>query len=689
MTNDAGIADSRGHDGSSAQGAPEEVVIAFGEFTANLRSAELFRQGALVKLQLQPFRVLAALLRRAGTLVTREELRREVWGEHTTVDFEHGLNFCIKQVRAALGDSAEHPTFIETLPRRGYRFIGQVVVAQAASTSGHAFATSSAEPNAAPAAHRAAPVPELESVSESGATLAHRATSGATEESAEITSHRVPPSSRSRAIRFVTAVAVVATLALAIFASRARSGSSPRESAVLFVVPFENLTGDRESDVWCDGLTEEIIASLAGADPARVQVIARTTSMAYRGAKKSLGEIGREVKADLALEGAVRKEGDRLRVTAQLYRVREESPVWADAFEMTGSDVLSVQRRLAAQLASALAIAAQPEAERPAPSIAAQEALAKARYLRNKNDPESLAASLAAFEEALRLDPDNGKVWSETAMAYEAAAFVVPAAVAIEKSCGAAKRARELSGHDALADTALGLCAMHRDWDWSAAETAFATALAKNPGLAVTHHCYAAFLSAAGRHREALLAIARAKKLDPLSPPIVSDAGWHAFLARDYAGAAREFERTLELEPKDAWSREHLMMARSLAGDVEGANREARAWAAMFPLSDEEKSKLAALSPADIVRGTSAAIAARFALRDKSDHPPNPGFIAVKFAGAGDRGAALAWLERAATEHAPWLLPLLRDPRFDALQDDPRFTAIRERAHLPAAEPLH
>lgn len=685
MTNNAGIDDPRGHEGTAAESVPEEDVVVFGEFVAHLRSAELFRQGAIVKLQLQPFRVLAALLRRPSVLVTREELRREVWGEHTTVDFEHGLNFCIKQVRSALGDSAEHPAFIETLPRRGYRFIGQIVdSAPRGPTSRAPEAPTAVTDIEGRARESGEPLPATLSASMD----ASRSLGDAVSQDRSAPSP-APQSSRSRASKLVAAVAVLAALALAIVASRARSGSEPRGPAVLFVLPFENLTGDHASDAWCDGLTEEVIAVLAGADPSRVQVIARTTSMAYRGAKKSLGDIGRQVKADLALEGAVRREGDRLRVTAQLYRVREESPIWSDAFETTESDVLSVQRRLAAHLAGALAIAALPDAARPSPPIAAQEALAKARYLRNKNEPESLAASLAAFEEALRLDPDNAAAWGETAMLYEAAAGVVRAHLAIEKSCEAAKRARELSSREALADTALGLCAMHRDWDWSAAETAFASALAKNPGLAVTHHCYAAFLSAAGRHKEALSAIARAKKLDPLSPSIVADAGWHAFLARDYVAAAREFERTLELEPKDAWSREHLMTARSLAGDVEAANREARAWGAMFPLSDEEKAALSALSPSDVVRGTSAAIAARFAAKSESDHPPNPGFIAAKFAGAGHRDAALAWLERAANERAPWLLPLLRDPRFDSLRGDPRFTAIVDRTHLPIAESMH
>jgi TolB-like protein/DNA-binding winged helix-turn-helix (wHTH) protein/Flp pilus assembly protein TadD len=653
MTNDARMADPQGLDGEPVSLDKGSEVIVFGEFAAHLRSAELFRSGVPVKLQLQPFRVLAALLRRPGELVTREELRREVWGDHTAVDFEHGLNFCIKQVRAALGDSADHPSFVETLPRRGYRFIGHI---------------ESAPPRVArePAAS-----------AEHGADFASP-TGGEPRPAAA-------PPARMAWLAFVAVL--VGSFTLAVFALRARS-HDPNAPSVIFVVPFENKTGDGEIDIWCDGLTAEVIAELASADPQRIHVIARTTSMAYRAADQPLREIRRKVKADYALEGAVRKVDDRLRVTAQLYRLKEETPVWAKAFEATGTDVLSIQRTLAAHLAGSLAIAIDPAQMRPPPPVAAQEALAKARYLRNKNEPSAVGASLGAFEEALRLDPDNATAWSELAMAYDAAAGFLPASEAMDKTCAAAKRARELSSTNALADTALGLCALQRDWDWTAAESAFRGALAKNPGLAAAHHIYAAFLSAAGRHVEAMTAIERAKMLDPLSPVIVADAGWHAYLARAYPAAIREFERTLELEPKDAWSREHLMTSRALSDDIEGAAKDASAWASMFPLTDEEKGLLADVARADAPRRTSEVIAKRMAARAKAgEGHPNPGFIAAKYAGAGDQEETLTWLERAAEGHAPWFLPLLRDPRFDVVRGYARFAAILERARLPASEP--
>jgi TolB-like protein/DNA-binding winged helix-turn-helix (wHTH) protein len=631
--------------GGPASDAPERDVLAFGEFSAHLRSAELFKSGAPVKLQLQPFRVLSTLLKRPGELVTREELRREVWGEHTAVDFEHGLNFCIKQVRAALGDSAEHPSFIETLPRRGYRFIGRIE-GSSAGTSPEGLAPSES--------------PKSEAAR--GGVLT------------------------GRLAWLAFAAVLFGSFALAAFALRARSARDPNAPAIVFVVPFENMTGDHESDVWCDGLTEEIIAELASADPTRVQVIARTTSMAYRAARQPLREIGRQVKADFALEGAVRRAGDRLRVTAQLYRLREESPVWAKAFEATGNDVLSIQRTLAAHLAGSLAIAFEPAALRPAPTTAAQDALAKARYLRNKNDPDAALACHSAYEEALRLDPENATAWSELAMAYEASAGYLPPSEAIEKACAAAEHAQRLSSKEALADTAFGLCVFQRDWDWVGAETAFSRALAKNPGLAAAHHVYAAFLSAAGRHREAVAAIERAKSLDPLSPAIVADAGWHAFLSREYPAAIREFARTLELEPKDAWSREHLMVAKALSGDAAGAAKEAATWASMMPLSDEEKTTLASTPPGDIVRRTSEIAAHRLANRAKTDPRPNPGFIAVKYAGAGNSDETLAWLEKGAMQHSPWFLPLLRDPRFDLVRGESRFRAILESLHFNGSE---
>jgi TolB-like protein len=541
------------------------------------------------------------------------------------------------------------------LPRRGYRFIGRI----------------EGSPGVAPA-------PAVDTTRSADGAGALPITSGDRPRAG---------APRARVAWLAFAAVLLGSFALAVFALRARSARDPNAAAVVFVVPFENMTGDRDNDVWCDGLTEEIIAQLASADPRRVQVIARTTSMAYRAARQPLREIGRRVPADFALEGAVRKAGDRLRVTAQLYRLKEETPVWAKAFEATGNDVLSIQRNLAAHLAGSLAVAVDPASTRAAPPAEAQEALAKARYLRNKNHPEATGATLAAYEEALRLDPVNAVAWAELAMAYDAAAGFLPPAEAQGKSCAAAKRAQELSTREALADTALGLCALQRDWDWSAAETAFGDALTKNPGLASTHHCYAAFLSAAGRHAEAMHAIERAKMLDPLSPAIVSDAGWHAYLGRDYPAAVREFTRTLELEPKDVWSREHLMMARALAGDAAGAAREAALWAAMFPLTDEEKVPLAGVAPADAVRRTTEVIARRFAARAATgDGHPNPGFIAVKYAGAGDHGQTLTWLESAASQHSPWFLPLLRDPRLDAVRGDPRFAAIVERTRLPATE---
>ena len=247
-------------------------------------------------------------------------------------------------------------------------------------------------------------------------------------------------------------------------------------------------------------------------------------------------------------------------------------------------------------------------------SVAAQEALAKARYLRNKHEPDAIGASLGAFEDALRLDPENATAWSELSMAYDAAAGVLPPSEAMDKACAAAKRARELSSKEALADTAartVRACSEigigPRPRPRSGARSPRTRAL-RRPIIV-----YAAFLSAAGRHLDAVRAIERAKALDPLSPAIVADAGWHAYLGREYQAAIREFERTLELEPKDPWSREHLMTARALAGDAEGAAKEASAWASMFPLTDDEKASLASVAPADAVRSTSEVIAKRWA----------------------------------------------------------------------------
>ncbi|HEY2512856.1 MAG TPA: winged helix-turn-helix domain-containing protein [Polyangiaceae bacterium] len=637
---------------------PGGDAVRFGPFEANLRTLELFRDGAPVKLQPQPFRVLAALVRRRGELVTREELRREVWGEHTAVDFEHGLNFCVKQVRLALGDNAEKPAYVETLPKRGYRFIGALEDARAAP----------AEPGGPEAGVTREPAPQ------STATAA-------------------PPVPLVRK-RYAGALAVVASIALVVavaaLAHRARGGfanATAQGPAVLLVLPFANLTGDASEDGLADAIAADTIDALDGLDPARVAVLARGTSLAVRG--RDVAEAMTELRADYAVNGAVRAvEAGEVRVTAELVRARDARVVWSEGYDVHEGDLVAAERDLSRAIAAALSVHLDPTGARPSPPRAAQEALRKGRYLARNGGADAPPRAIEAYENALKLDPANADALAELAMLFEDEAGTIPAREAMAKARDAADRALAASPNCALAHVAKAMVAIQDDWDWSASDASFQRAIALRPGAAETHHLYAAFLSGAGRHAEALAAIRRAEELDPLSSPVVADAGWHAYLARDYAAAVAEFSRTLELEPGDRWTLEHRMNARALAGDVAGAQFDAFEWASDSALSPEVLAHLREVPPLDAVRDASRAIALLRLERERARANSAGPFLAATLAAGGEDEESLAWLERATDAHASWLVMALRDPRFDHLRDTPRFRAITERVHLPPAVPL-
>src|ERR1051326_3480333 len=271
----------------------EEALIRFDVFELELKSGELRRAGALVKLQPQPFKVLAFLASRAGQTVTREEIQREIWGDETFVDYEQGVNFCIKQIRAALGDDAQAPRYIETLPRRGYRFIAPVEKLQAENGNVAITPPEAAilAPEVVTAAPSAVPTPQ---------TRKH-----------------------SFIIAALSAAIVLAVAGYFVWQSRVRKASPPAGKIMLAVLPFENLSGDPEQDYFSDGLTEEMITQLGRLEPQRLGVIARTSAMTFKKSNKDIARIGSDLGAAYILEGSVRREADRVRITAQLIQVSD------------------------------------------------------------------------------------------------------------------------------------------------------------------------------------------------------------------------------------------------------------------------------------------------------------------------------------------------------------------------------
>ena len=639
---------------------PAPLGLRFGPFSMDLRTLELRRDGVAVHLQPQPFKVLAALASRPGVLVTRDEIRREVWGKDTFVDFDQSLNFCVKQIRVALGDQADKPTYVQTLPKRGYRFMA--AVERIARTAG--------EPG---------PWPGLV---ERGSTAAPS----------------LLPARLRRAPRNAWALAPSAILvAFVVGALFLRKGPSPPVAArassgrtMLAVLPFENMSPDADQEYFSDGLTEEMITGLARLGPGRLGVIARTSVSAYKGTRKSAEEIGRELGVDYLLEGSVRRAGDRVKVTAQLIKVEDQTHLWAESYERRMADVLSLQDELAARIVRSLEdrLVATPPAGAGAPTNpAAYEAYLKARYHSsprnaigiNEDGPQK---SLGYFEQAIIADSSFAAAHAGLASTYVALSEqgrLVPQD-AFPKARAAAERAIALDGGSAEAHAALAVTQMYFDWDWPGAAASFARALDLDPGRAPTHHAHAGFLSAQGRHGEALAAIERARRLDPLSAAVNGDVGFYLYLARRYDEAIAQYRKALELEPKLAWVHPFLLDAYVQKGAFAEAKAEGRA-----AMQGDASSAAAAREMERLTGRAAVQFYVGRAIESMRRMTPAPAeFLAARLAQQGRKDEALAWLERAADTKSRWLVSLvLVEPRFDTIRAEPRFEAVLRKVGLP------
>jgi TolB-like protein/DNA-binding winged helix-turn-helix (wHTH) protein/Tfp pilus assembly protein PilF len=622
----------------------EEYLIRFGEFELAPKIGELRRGGQAVRLQPQPFKVLALLVERAGQLVTREEIQQQVWEGETYVDFEHGLNFCIRQIRSALGDNAQSPIYVETLPRRGYRFI--------------------------------ASVERIDCREQSEA----RPPGGA-----------APRPANSRTL--VRAAALVAATALIAFAYLAWQRAAPKavpddQKVMLAVLPFENLSTDAEKDYFSDGLTEEMIAQLGRLHPQRLGVIARTSAMTYKGEKKDVQQIGRELGVNFVLEGSVRREDDRVRITAQLIQVSDQTHLWAETYERSRTDALTVQSEVARRIARALEFELLPErrAEMQPGSTRDPEAFdlyLKGRYLLNKARRESLAKSVEYFEQAALKDPRYALAEAGLSDAYRLLAmyYVLPPREASEKAKKAAARALEIDERVAEAHVSMGSLLFRFDMDFAGAEKEFLRAIELNPSYGLAHHDYGWYLVAMGRMDEGLAEMKLARELDPLSPLANSDVGWVYLHARRYDEAIEQIRRTLELEPDFGSALGCLERAYLYKGMHREALDTARKEMAHAGASREELAALDRLDPVEAIKRVQRRRLDR-RLETAKTRRVSPYSLAMLHASLGEPGPAFDYLERAFEERDPMLVSIRVDPAFDPLRAGPRFNELLRRIGL-------
>ncbi len=647
-------------------------VVRFGLFEADLRTCELRKQGRRLKLQTQPFQILAILLERPGQIIAREELCRRLWPGDTFVDFDHSLNTGVRRLREVLSDSPENPVFIETLQRRGYRFIAPVIFEDLQPREGN----SSLEP----AGGRIEVVPRLEAVD----MPAPPAVPG--------------PSRRLRLWQPVTLIGLGGLLVGLLLGSvgaytlyksqRPAFGAHLGPVRSLAVLPLENLSVLPEQEYLADGMTDELIASLAKVKSLRI--VPRTSSMAYKGTHKPLSVIAHELNVDAVVEGTVMRSGDRVRITTELVQIASDRALWAETYESGIDDVLSLQQRVAGAIVSNIQVDLTPQerqnlkAYQPS-SAEAYEHYLKGRYYWNKRSEGSLTRAIEYFEQATREDPKYALAYAGLADCYSiiGAAIVgtVPAGEVAPKAEAASRRALELDPTLAEAQTSLATVLLNYKWDWPGAEAGFRKAIQLDPSYATAHQRYSLYLMAMGRTRDSMSEIEQALKLDPLSVSMNFSEGWRMYMARDFQGAARQLRDAIEMDPSFALA--HLVLGQNYAQMRDYSLASAELEKAV-QLSSNSAPALAALARVEALSGHQASARTRLdqLQAQGARQYVSPFYLAEVYAALGSSTEAMNQLEKAYQDRSNSIIFLRVDPEFDSLRADPRFQKLLQRLQI-------
>ncbi|HYS25333.1 MAG TPA: winged helix-turn-helix domain-containing protein [Vicinamibacterales bacterium] len=581
-----------------------ERLLRFESFELDTRSRELRKGSNRIRLQEQPFEILRLMLEHPGDVVTREELARKLWPNGTFVDFEHSLNAAVKRLRAALGDDADNPRFVETLPRRGYRFI--------ASLGGG--------PSTSLGADTAIAMPFL----------------------------------------------------------------TPDYKARLAVMPFANLSGDSSQEYFSDGLTEEMFLQLGRLGRGRIGVISRSSSNLFRGSTRRAREIGEMLRADYLLEGSVRREADRVRITAQLVETSSESHLWTDVYERNLTDCLTVQAEVAARIAQSLAVELLPEQPvQPSTDAAAYQTYLKGRYYWNLPGDQGFPQAIVYFGKACAADPTFAAAHADLARTYtgQAEYYNMVPREALETARPIAERSLQLDPHLSHAHLAVANIRAMLDWDWDAAEAGFRQAIALNPSSDGAHRWYGLLLAGLGKSSEAVREAQRARELDPLCLVVGTSAAWTQYAAGDYEAAIDTCRNVMDMRPQftPAWrvlGASLIQMGRAAEGVA-----ELEAAAANAPA---DPVLLAWLAHAKAVRGECGVARA---ILDALDRLRAQRFVpayhlALAHVGLGQHDEAFRLLDQACEERDPALVNLAGDPRFDPVRRDVRFAALTRRLRL-------
>jgi TolB-like protein/DNA-binding winged helix-turn-helix (wHTH) protein len=633
-------------------------IVGFDAYELRLSTREFLKHGVRIKFPPQAFLVLQMLVERPGQLISREEFHRALWLADTFVDFDQGLNSAIKKIRGVLNDSAETPRYIETLPRLGYRFVGEV--------NRHIGTNVSGPPDRNDASNEA---------------LGNSVSVG------------VPASEQRFRLWIVSSVFVILGLAgWAIFVLSHRVSATSLAIHSIAVLPLENLSGNPEQEYLADGMTDELITHLAKLGSPKV--ISRTSVMQYKRARQPLPEIARALKVDAVVEGSITLSGNKVRVTVQLIRASDDQHLWAEEYDSELGNMLALQRQIAGSIAQEVRAKLDPEeqayfAYKVPRDPVLNEAYLRGLYFWEKRTEPDLHRAIENFNAAVARDHGFAPAYAGVANSYNMLWYLgfMKADEAVPRARAAIEKALALDPLSAEAHLARAYLLLHEDWDWTAGGAECRRAVELSPGYALAHQWNAYFLRAAGRPEEALAESELARELDPLSMIKTFLVARALQRQGDDAAAIRLMRRAMELDPSNSaphYRLSDLLQRQGLATEAAGEWRTGLKLNGDLQVLSRFDSTLRRSDLTGAKRAVARMLVERRLEQAKQQYVFPQVFVEL-YLQAGDKENCLRWLAKAFDEHSSFLVEIAHDPSYDHLHSDPRFEEMLRRLHAPGS----
>jgi DNA-binding winged helix-turn-helix (wHTH) protein/TolB-like protein/Tfp pilus assembly protein PilF len=645
----------------------------FGDFRINAVERVLLREGELVALTPKVFDILLLLVENNGHVVEKEKLMNEIW-PGTFVE-EGNLTQNISVLRKVLANDASGHQYIQTIPRRGYRFVGSV--REIFDDSSDLIVEEHSRSRVVIEEHHtdASEINQSAAITTAPLALPHK--------------RRTEVQWRlRRASVFASIALVVIALALAYFyfSNRGKTNKDTATSArprSVAVLPFQSLTTSSGEDFLGLGMTDALISKLSNIKELRIRPTSAVRK--FSGPDRDAAAIGKELQVDSVLEGSVRRDAERVRVSVQLIDVKERRTLWANTFDENFTNIFAVEDAISERVAQAMALELT-EAERAqiekhyTVDPAAHELYLQGRFYLNKFTEDGTKLARQYFEQAIAHDSHYALAYSGLSESYAFGEIGLPSEEAFPKARDAATKALDLDETLGEAHAALAQVGFLWDWDWAAAEKQFKRALELSPGDPEIHHMYAHFLSAMGRFDEALIESKRLLELDPLSPASQNHLGWHYLYAHQFDQAIEQYKLVLAIDPNFAEAHRQLAEAYWQKGRFNEAVAEWNRRLELIGRGDE----VPALEKAYATFGWKGFWQKRlqFAMGRSKHSYMSPSGTATIYAELRNTPQALNWLETAYREHDHDLVYLKVDHTWDSLRSEPRFQELLKRMRL-------